>query len=128
VSKALRRELVYAAVSAGIAASAVMLYVLDPATTKVYPPCPLRWVTGFLCPGCGSLRALHRLLHGEVVAALQMNPLLVALGPMAIAVGWRRWLNRPWLGWTALVTVVAYGVLRNVPWGPFTLLAQHTGS
>ncbi|HUP23828.1 MAG TPA: DUF2752 domain-containing protein [Thermoanaerobaculia bacterium] len=124
-----RRELVCrGTLGIGIVAAAALLYVLDPATTKVYPPCPVRWSTDLLCPGCGSLRALHRLLHGELVAALQMNPLIVALGPIGVAVAWRGWLDRAWLGWTALVTVLAYGVLRNVPWWPFTLLAQQTGS
>ena len=57
------------------AAGVAMLAVFDPATSGVFPPCPVRYLTGWYCPGCGSLRAVHQLLHGNLRAAWAMNPL-----------------------------------------------------
>ncbi len=57
-----------------------LLFLFDPATTSFYPPCLFKTVLGVPCPGCGSLRATHQLLHGNVAAAWELNkPLLVAL-------------------------------------------------
>ena len=42
----------------------------------VYPRCPIKWLTGWDCPGCGSARALHALLHGHPGDALAFNPWL----------------------------------------------------
>jgi hypothetical protein len=36
-----------------------------------------------------------------------------------------RWVYRPWVPWAVLVILVGYGVLRNIPVWPFTLLAPH---
>src|SRR5881227_1045193 len=59
----------------------IMLRIYDPATSGVFPPCPLHYLTGFYCPGCGSLRTVHQLLHGHLYAAWAMNPLSVILFP-----------------------------------------------
>ena len=39
------------------------------------PPCPWHAWTGWPCPGCGTTRALVRLLHGDVTGAFAVNPL-----------------------------------------------------
>jgi len=56
----------------------MLLTIADPATSPIFPPCPWRAATGWLCPGCGSARALHALLHGSVTDALRLNGLAVA--------------------------------------------------
>jgi hypothetical protein len=61
-----------------VAAAAVLIYVSDPASASFYPTCPLRALTGWLCPLCGGLRAVHALLHGHVLEALTLNPFLFA--------------------------------------------------
>ena len=63
------------------AAALVALRVFDPATSGMFPPCPLRFLTGWYCPGCGSLRALHQLLQGNFRNAITLNPLLVLSFP-----------------------------------------------
>ena len=99
-----------------------------------YPRCPLFSLTGLYCPGCGSARTLHALAHGEIRAALGLNILLVCVLPLLAfwgAVSLYRGLvqNRPPLQLpvrTALVVLfvaVFFGVLRNLPWWPFSLLA-----
>ena len=62
------------------AAAAALLYFYDPAAAAFYPSCPLRALTGLLCPFCGSLRAAHELLHGRVLEAAALNPFLFAAG------------------------------------------------
>jgi hypothetical protein len=104
--------------SAGLAftAAAVLLLVaFDPATTWWFPPCPFRALTGWLCPLCGSLRALHALLLGAPVAALAFNPLTIAgLAAWLIA---RERTTAFCYSARAVALLVAFGVLRNVP-GP----------
>ena len=64
-----------------IALGFLMLLVLyayfDPAQADFFPACPFHSLTGFLCPGCGSQRALHHLLNLQVSTAYSYNPLLI---------------------------------------------------
>jgi hypothetical protein len=68
------------AIGGAVAAAAALVYLFDPASTAFYPSCPLRALTGLLCPLCGGLRAAHELLHGRVLDAVALNPFLVAAG------------------------------------------------
>ena len=63
-------------------AGAALLFAFDPATTWWFPSCPFRALTGWLCPLCGSLRALHALVHGAPRVALALNP-LTTVGALA---------------------------------------------
>jgi hypothetical protein len=78
LSSTLRNQRVRSAgIIGGIAALSVMLFLFDPATSMFFGRCPFFTITGLHCPGCGTLRALHQLLHLNISAALQMNPLTV---------------------------------------------------
>jgi hypothetical protein len=78
------------------------------------------------CPGCGSLRAVHHLLHGDVVAAFKLNPLMVASLPVLLALAvFPRIAFHPWTSKSALVMLVAYAILRNIPHWPWSCLAPH---
>ncbi len=59
----------------------VVYGLFDPAQVALFPSCPLRTATGLPCPGCGSQRAIHDLLHGHLAAALAHNALLVLALP-----------------------------------------------
>ena len=63
----------------------LLFYLFNPADAGFFPPCPFRLVTGLLCPGCGSQRAVHALLHGEVGAAFLLNPMMVVAIPYVVA-------------------------------------------
>lgn len=120
----------------GVAAAtaAVFGYVasVDPNVPGRYPPCPFFYLTGLYCPGCGTLRAMHALGHADVVAALGLNPLAVAVVPF-LAYWWARWALRSWRGrparerrvahpaflWSFLAVVIVYWVVRNLPFGRF---------
>ena len=113
------------AVAGGLAMT-TLLAVLDPNQPGHYPTCPFLAVTGLYCPGCGSLRALHDLAHGDLAGAMARNPLTVA-ALVGLAVGWVLWARRLWRGqprrWAAppvllyglLTLVLAFWALRNVP-------------
>jgi hypothetical protein len=116
-----------AAVSATAVAAASLLFVVDPNQPGHYPTCPFLAITGWYCPGCGALRAVHDLLHGDLVSALARNPLAVVAVPY-LFLAFATWVLRrlgyhppsstqlpPWVIWAVLVVVVAFGVLRNLP-------------
>jgi hypothetical protein len=42
-----------------------------------FPRCPVNFLTGLKCPGCGSQRALYFLLHFQIVKAMHENGLMV---------------------------------------------------
>ena len=63
----------------------VLFYVYDPATTAWFPSCPFRALTGWLCPLCGSLRAVHALVHGHIVDAFLLNPFVFIIGVVSVA-------------------------------------------
>lgn len=44
---------------------------------KYFPKCPVKLLTGLQCPGCGIQRAIHELLHGDLIGALSQNWFLV---------------------------------------------------
>src|SRR5262249_190710 len=111
-----------------------LLGMFDPATAGVFPPCPLRALTGWYCPGCGSLRAFHQLLHGNLRSAFAMNPFAVlslpfltygAPSPTAFLIR-ERYLPRIFLPAVLIralgVAIVAFGIIRNIPTYPFSLL------
>ncbi|MEO8591517.1 MAG: DUF2752 domain-containing protein [Flavobacteriales bacterium] len=98
------------------------LYFFDPATSRGFLPCPFHWLTGLDCPGCGSQRALHDLLHGRVGEAFGHNAALVCAIPI-LGLQWGasrfRPRDQPWsadnrvvIGWA--VALVGWGVLRNL--------------
>lgn len=71
-----------AAVALVAVAALVWYYFRDPASTPA-PRCLLRSLTGYDCPGCGTQRALHALLHGHVAEAWSYNPAAFFAVPLA---------------------------------------------
>lgn len=76
----------------GIAAggAAYIYYTYDPAMHSWFPSCPLKMLTGLDCPGCGSQRCVHAILHGEFRQAFQYNALLIPFLPyLTLGFGYR---------------------------------------
>jgi len=65
-----------------LASGAAYLFFFEPGRTGFFPLCPFRSLTGLRCPGCGTTRALHQLLHGHALAAFELNPLLLLALPV----------------------------------------------
>lgn len=113
----------------------IYFYKYNPAES-LYPPCPFYYITGLYCPGCGSSRAVHNLLHGRFLKALDLNPLMVLSIPfvlylfisdMEIHLGKKVIFKRPVFTHGVYIIIICliivYWVLRNIPFYPFTILA-----
>ena len=113
-------------ISGAVAAVVGMMFsFFDPLSYRLFPRCLLHSTTGWYCPGCGTARAVALITHGHVLAGFRMNPVMV-LGLPVVGVlyvtGQLDRLKPVWI-WTLLAVIVAFGVLRNLPWPPFPLLA-----
>lgn len=107
------------------------LYLFNPAAGTGYPACPFRMMTGLQCPGCGSLRGLHQLLHGHPLATFKLNPLLILtlpfllyllfLGTRAAITGRQqsRFFIPANLIWAFLGVVLFFWIFRNTSLYPF---------
>jgi hypothetical protein len=120
----------------GFGMMAYLLATIPPTRDSWYPKCTLHSSTGLHCPGCGTTRAAHAALNGDLLAALQFNAIAFVVLPLGLwwalhsALRWAyRWpqpTGRPtsttW-SYAVLVAILIFGVLRNIPAYPFTLLA-----
>lgn len=109
------------------AAFAALLFFFPPSQFSFYPRCLFHAVTGWDCPGCGSLRSAHQLLHGNFKMAFALNPLFVLgiplfafLAAQPFVRGTRpatlaRTLAQPRLLWPLVAIAIAFGIFRNTP-------------
>ena len=68
--------------AATVLAAVVFVYAMfDPSDSLYWPKCPFHLLTGLECPGCGSQRALHCLLTGDLAGALHYNFLVTLAIP-----------------------------------------------
>jgi hypothetical protein len=130
-----KREVALARLEAScglLAVIALGTYVraVDPHESGSYPTCPWRALTGLACPGCGSLRALHDLLRGRFLEALDHNAMFVFVLPLSVvlAVGFLLSPRSPralprWVPLGALVALLMWAVARNLPFWPLSVLA-----
>lgn len=103
-----------------------------PSWPSLMPGCTVRRLTGLHCPGCGGTRCAVKLLEGDIAGAALMNPavalLALVFGGVVVTGVWQEWRGggrpfvRPWLVWSVSGFVVIFGLVRNLPWWPFTLL------
>ena len=105
----------------------VVLYLYTPESLQI-PRCPFLQLTGWQCPGCGSLRGIHALLHGDLGRVLQLNVMLIpALLYLALLVLleltrpqsmraerlYHRFSGRT-ASWIIFALVIVWGVGRNL--------------
>jgi hypothetical protein len=114
-----------------------LLRFIWPSWSGVMPDCTVRRLTGLYCPGCGGTRCAGRLLEGDIAGAFTMNAVVVILAAvvavlltMAVIREWKGHaqplpLLPPWFAWGVTVLVLGFGLVRNLPWWPFTLLVPH---
>jgi len=87
------------AAAAGLGALALRLR--DPHESGSWGYCPYHLLTGGWCPGCGGLRAVNDLTHGDLVGAASSNLLFVAMLPF-IAAFWLLWVRAAWVRATSV--------------------------
>jgi len=124
-----------AAVTAGACAACAVVAWADPTEPgNPLPRCPIKLVFGIDCPGCGSLRMIYSLMHGDLAAAVHYNAVSLAALPLLVlalatwATG--RWRGRPvrsWQHWrwtplVIMVVFVGWFLIRNIPVEPFRSL------
>ena len=117
-----------------ISGGSVIVAYFDPKSQGLFPLCPLFALTGLACPGCGLTRGFHALFHGDVLTALGFNALLpvwaaiifwVWLSCLLLAVrgkGLPMWATNPNFIWVFGIALGVFGVLRNIPAYPFSVL------
>lgn len=133
ISPTAERMLAAAGVTALAAGSGAVAY-FDPSKITMIPVCPLYYLTGFACPGCGLTRGFHSLFHGEILTAIDFNALIpvwvlifsyVGVSLVLFAVrgkGLPMWPTTPKFLGIFLIVLLAFGILRNLPIYPFTIL------
>ncbi len=125
-------------ITAAVPVLALLYFFADARYSAFFPRCPFFALTGLLCPGCGSQRAMSALLHGNITEAINYNVLLVISLPLIFYSSYITLLNTfrakqiiqqvfysPVFVKIVFGVVVSFGVLRNIPVYPFTMLAPH---
>ena len=114
-----------------LAAGAAYLFVFEPGKTGFFPICLFRFFTGFTCPGCGTTRALHAILHGHFLTAFMLNPLFLLAIPFILFAFLRytlivmrggvpppNSLPAPYI-YALFFVVLSFWIFRNTPFYPF---------
>ncbi|RKN59107.1 DUF2752 domain-containing protein [Micromonospora costi] len=119
-----------------VAAGIAYTLISDPTRSApdAAPSCLLKLTTGLDCPGCGGTRALWYVVHGDLPAAARHHFLFVFALPF-LAYLFVAWAGQQAFGWRLpelrisskviggfLAAWMAFSVLRNLPWAPFTSL------
>ncbi len=120
------RGRLYTALGTGAVAVGALAYIGigDPHSPSfVFLPCPFYAMTGLYCPGCGGMRMVHDVLHGDLAAAVVDN--VIALVGLPLLLVWflvRRRSGRPWMTPVAAVVILGialtWTVVRNLPGFP----------
>jgi hypothetical protein len=112
-----------------------LFFRFDPVTNYLFPTCPFYATTGMYCPGCGSQRATHALLHLDFIAVFKRNLLFI---PGIILLFYHytiklinhfldrnisSFLDYKYTPVILLIIVIVFGILRNLNFSPFSYLA-----
>ena len=105
----------------------IIFFYIDPNAYPFFPKCPFLVITGLDCPGCGSQRAFHQLLHFNIPAAFHQNPLVVLFGPYIVLGLYLEYfggnkkypkiknaLFGKYAAISVLVVIIAYWIGRNI--------------
>lgn len=112
------------AIALGCVALGLLLALTEP-SSGLWPRCMIKSITGLDCPGCGSQRAFHALIHGDVAAAWGYNALIFILAPVVallLASGlWprrlapvARLLNSRYAALSLLAIIILWTIIRNL--------------
>jgi Protein of unknown function (DUF2752) len=92
-----RRVKAPTALAGAVLGASVLLHLRDPHQAGSWGFCPWLLLTGTYCPGCGGLRAVNDLTHGDVAAAASSNLLFVGSIPLLV-LAWARTMTDRWRG------------------------------
>ncbi|SFS49048.1 Protein of unknown function [Zhouia amylolytica] len=115
-----------------------LYFYYDPSLSQIdfFPKCPFHSLTSLHCPGCGSQRAIHDYLNGNVVNGLKHNLLIPVVAFVLLyhfyvslfklinkKAPQRNLLDHPKFSLIILIIVLSFWVFRNIPVAPFHYLA-----
>ena len=120
-----RKWWIIGAVAVIVIAGIAIYSTFDPSTVRFFPRCTFLTLTGLKCPGCGTQRAIHALLHGNFLEAVRFNAMMVASVPLLALYGYAEIVrkskprfynkvNSTPIILTIFVHVVLWWILRNV--------------
>ncbi|WP_265241798.1 DUF2752 domain-containing protein [Muriicola sp. Z0-33] len=130
-----KSDLIYIGIGVVLLAILPLYYLYNPNVPGKFPTCPFFNFTGLYCTGCGSQRALHALLHLDILSVLKSNllflPALIILGYHFITKVLGRLNNTDYHSFVyhtktprvVFIVVVVFTVLRNIQIYPFNTLA-----
>ncbi|MDR1603134.1 MAG: DUF2752 domain-containing protein [Tannerella sp.] len=108
-------------------AGSFIYFSYNPATNVWFPKCPFLLVTGLKCPGCGSQRAIHDLLHFDFHGAFINNALLISSIPYILLLfadyivryvrpqsSFHLLIQHPVAIWIYFAFVLVFWVTRNI--------------
>ena len=110
-----------------LAAALYIFYTFNPETQPLFPKCPFLFATGYECPGCGSQRAIHSLLHFDIGAALRYNAFMVLALPYIFLGIWLEYFGGKkqfpsiekfffgrWSAVVVLIVIFLFWIVRNL--------------
>ena len=113
----------------GLIAGCVIYFTYNPVESFWFPKCPFLLLTGLKCPGCGSQRAIHAMLHFDFYAAFRHNAMLLFFLPYIILLLWAKItrfispnssfpakIQTTQIIWSFFALIVLFWITRNI-WG-----------
>ncbi|MGN0213244.1 MAG: DUF2752 domain-containing protein [Muribaculaceae bacterium] len=121
----IKRTIFWLAIVLAALCFVAIYFLFDPSQCDLFPKCPFLMLTGLKCPGCGSQRAIHALLGGNIAEAWRHNAILVVSVPIvalyAICELKRlrlnalyRKINSPLAIWIVFAVVILWWIFRNI--------------
>lgn len=114
---------------------AILFFVLNPTEHQIFPRCIFNSITGYYCPGCGSQRAIHSLLHLDLAGVVSYNFLFLPASLLILYHYTFPIINKKFnlklpnvfyfrsTPWIIFGVVMVFFILRNLPFYPFSVLA-----
>lgn len=102
-----------------------LYFIFNPVDSEWAPKCAFHALTGYDCPGCGSQRMLHALLHGDIAGAWRANAFILCLIPLLALMLWSASfrtrhprlyavLNSPLAIITVTAALIIWTIARNI--------------
>lgn len=114
---------------------AFLYFFVSPFSSNYFPKCIFYSCTGYYCPGCGSQRAAHNLLHLNFKEVIQQNILFlggviafiyyifITLSNTFFNTNYKNILTKRLFLWLVVIIIILFTVLRNIDKEPFIWLA-----
>lgn len=104
---------------------AVVYFFIDPMEVRWMPKCIWKVATGTDCPGCGSQRMAHAIMHGDLRGAWRANAYALCMLPLMAMLLWLeifrarhsrlyRMVHSPAVVGGLAASVLVWWIVRNV--------------